>query len=75
MQTWQTQNSFRGLKSYRDFRETGPWPEICSLEWLPSIPHQRDKQERNNLRLARKNYRTHGIESNNTTTASIETKL
>ena len=69
MQTWQTQYSFRGPKSYRDFRETGPWPEFCRHEWLPSIPHQRDKQERNNLRLI------HGIESNNNTTASIETKL
>ena len=25
MQTQQTQNSFPGPKSYRDFRETGPW--------------------------------------------------
>jgi len=25
MQIWQTRNSFAGLKSYWDFRETGPW--------------------------------------------------
>ena len=36
MQTQQTQNSFRGPKSYRDFGETGPSarnPE--SMEWDP----------------------------------------
>ena len=33
MQTRQTQNSFPGLKSYRNFLETGPWPIEEGFVW------------------------------------------
>ena len=31
MQTQETRNSFPGLKSYWDFRETGPWAETLTF--------------------------------------------